>query len=151
MVPLVELGTLRRISNISWLYSLRPALARMGVMTEAAEDLHTTSDHQTLRSTIALQGSPQAGAKGRFRLDTTDPEEFVRSLIGVLPRVETAMFTSRPTLEQLDRLTEEITTAISTALAASTKRATGTVRAPPDMGRVVTVALFRSHVTPRCI
>jgi hypothetical protein len=100
-------------------------------MTEVAEDLHTTSDHQTLRSTIVLQGSPQAATKGRFRLDTTNPEEFERSLKGVLPRVGKAMFTGRPTLEQLDRLTEEIATAISTALAASTKRVTGTGTGQP--------------------
>jgi hypothetical protein len=108
-----------------------PALVRMGVMTEVVENLHTTtSDHQTLRSTIVLQGSPQATAKGRFRPDTTNPEEFERSLRGVLPRVEGALF-PEPTLEQLDRLTEEITTAIFTALAASTKRATGTGTGQP--------------------
>ena len=101
-------------------------------MTEVAEGLHTTSDHQTLRSTISLQGSPQeSAAKGRFRPETTDPEEFERSLKGVLPRVQEALFTGRPTLGQLDRLTEEVTNAIATALAASTKRAMGTGTGQP--------------------
>ncbi|OXV07009.1 hypothetical protein Egran_05224, partial [Elaphomyces granulatus] len=77
-------------------------------------------------------GSPQeSAAKGRFRPETTDPEEFERSLKGVLPRVQEALFTGRPTLGQLDRLTEEVTNAIATALAASTKRAMGTGTGQP--------------------
>jgi len=95
---------------------------------------------------IALQGSPQeAATKGRFRPETTNPEEFDRSLNGVLPRVQEALFTGRPTLEQLDRLTEGITSAIATALAASVTAGLMVDASVVDIGFLARERVFGRH------
>lgn len=114
----------RNTLDLAW---ATPALARLGISTEVSRELHTTSDHQTLWTKICICSQQQSTqANGRFRMDILDTEAFERALCGLAPQLaEDARFLIAPSPEQLDKLAEKISELVSTALAASTKRACG--------------------------
>src|SRR6266480_3389130 len=109
------------------------ALARTGITTHIADNLHTTSDHATLLTLSCLGSGPRNPdpLNTRFRLDTTNQKLFSDTLAIELSRPANTVEllsqchdeTRLPSL--LDRLAEEITTAISKALTVSTKKTTG--------------------------
>ncbi|KAI9765055.1 MAG: hypothetical protein M1840_007880, partial [Geoglossum simile] len=106
---------------------------RHKVTTCIASDLNTTSDHETLLTQIGIKPGHRNTAAGHshFQMDTTDRELFKSTLeSAIIPAEHTAAELSQnqnntPILTLLDRLAEEISQAILTALTASTKKASG--------------------------
>jgi ribonuclease HI len=115
-----------------------PALMRYRVTTQAASNLNTTSDHETLLTQINTGTRHRATAGDtQFRMNTMDSQLFKSTLeSAIIPAQHTAAELTQNqansnTHTLLDRLAEEISKAVTTALAASTKRTSGRATGNP--------------------
>lgn len=106
------------------------------VQTALSEELDIPSNHCTLCTTIFQGRQALYGRLGRFKLDKADQQCFPQALEGPARlldiQVNAAWSASQDILpSRLDALVTEITTAIHTALLASTLQAQGLAQGYP--------------------
>jgi ribonuclease HI len=95
----------------------------IGMCTTVERSLHSTSDHESLLTLVPTLRATRAETKGGFQLGTMDKSLFLNTLNQQLQPVKERQ--SPSSMDEIDKLAQELTTCIVRALKASTKRAQG--------------------------
>lgn len=116
---------------------------QVGATCTIRADLHTTSDHETLISTILLAGLDIGGFEGRLRYDSRDEKLFL-TLLGTSQNVP-QIFSSLDAEDEAN----DIVQSIQTALLASCPRSKQNTRGTPWWNEDCKIAARRYHTARR--
>lgn len=126
-------------------------LVQLGVNTQVADQLYTSSDHRSLLTKVCLPGHTRLEQLSyRFQLDTMDKRLFRQTLEAHAPQLNRlSKLSDPPSPEQLDTLAKSITNILAAALEASTRKTSGQGTGQPWWNEDCRKAIAALHRTQR--